>query len=47
MDMFGTFDSYNTSLSPTEADARAIRSDWGIVGQDLTKVVGKTAKDTK
>ena len=34
-DWYGQFDVYNTSPSPAEADARAIASDWGVVGQDI------------
>ena len=47
MDLFGTFDGYNTSSSPSEADAKAIQSDWGMVGQDLNKAFGKIVKNTK
>ena len=34
-DLFGVFDTYNDSPSDDLADARAIYSDWYIVGQDL------------
>ena len=34
-DLYGLYDSYNQSNSPLEADARALASDWIIVGQDL------------
>ena len=47
MDAFATFDRYNTSDTPTEADMRAIASDWGMVGQDLSTVVGKPKKTKK
>lgn len=35
LDLFGLFDSYNESPKPAEADARAIYSDWAMIGQDL------------
>ena len=34
-DLFGVFDTYNDSASDELADARAIYSDWHIVGQEL------------
>ena len=44
LDMFATFDEYNTSSSVEEADRRAIESDWSIVGQDLSEAVRKYVK---
>lgn len=35
LDMFGTFDRYNVSRTPEEADAHAIASDWQMVGYDM------------
>jgi hypothetical protein len=37
LDLGGTLSahSYNESRSPSEADARAIESDWAVVGQDM------------
>jgi hypothetical protein len=35
LDLWGHFDDYNQSDSAVEADARAIASDWFVVGQDL------------
>lgn len=35
LDLFGQFDTYNQSLTPAEADARAIAADWIIIGQDI------------
>ncbi|GAB4245398.1 MAG: hypothetical protein Kow00129_05300 [Thermoleophilia bacterium] len=29
--------SYNSSATPEEADARALGSDWSVVGQDLQR----------
>ena len=31
----GNFFHYNYSATPQEADARALRSDWQIIGQDI------------
>lgn len=35
LDLFGVYDAYNSGSSAYEADYRAIRSDWSIVGQDI------------
>jgi hypothetical protein len=35
LDLFGQFDQYNMSPTPQEADARALRSDWMIIGDHL------------
>jgi hypothetical protein len=35
LDLWGCFDEYSRSESATEADARAIASDWAVVGQDI------------
>ncbi|MDQ2925916.1 MAG: hypothetical protein M3R43_10220 [Acidobacteriota bacterium] len=37
LDMFGTFDDYNTFPSEAEADEQAIASDWFAVGEDLRR----------
>ena len=34
-DLFGVFDAYNDGPTDQLADARALHSDWHIVGQDL------------
>lgn len=34
-DIAGTFDRYNVSQTNEEADARALFSDWRMVGEDL------------
>lgn len=34
-DWWGLYDTYNQSRTGQEADAKAIFSDWRIVGQDL------------
>jgi hypothetical protein len=38
-DLWGQFDDYNRSETPLEADAKAIASDWLIVGQDLSDAI--------
>jgi hypothetical protein len=35
LDWWGTYDSYNVSRNGQEADAKAMFSDWRMVGQDL------------
>jgi hypothetical protein len=35
LDIFGIFDSYNESRDGKEADAKAMFSDWSMVGYDL------------
>lgn len=40
LDMGGTLNEYNTSLTGEEADAIAIWSDWAAVGQDMYAVIG-------
>ena len=38
-DLFGQFDEYNRSETPEEADAKAIASDWMVVGQDICEAI--------
>ncbi|MGI6252104.1 MAG: hypothetical protein ACOYJV_01575 [Aminivibrio sp.] len=35
LDIGSTLTIYNESASPEEADAKAMESDWGVVGQDI------------
>jgi hypothetical protein len=39
LDIGGTLLVYNESESGTEADARAIATDWAIVGKDIEKAI--------
>ena len=39
LDLWGQFDVYNVSATPTEADANAIAADWFVVGQDILDAV--------
>lgn len=41
LDLWGTFDDYNRSESPAEADAKAIAADWRVVGQDIYDAIEK------
>jgi hypothetical protein len=38
-DFGASFDEYNTSESGAEADAKAIASDWIVVGEDIAKSI--------
>lgn len=38
-DLWGQFDDYNRSNTPAEADAKAIASDWLVVGQDIYEAI--------
>jgi len=35
VDLGGTFDQYNESASPEEADLRALTQDWSTIGDHL------------
>lgn len=35
LDLWGTYDSYNDSLTPDIADLNAIKQDWLVTGEDL------------
>lgn len=35
LDLWGQFDDYNRSETSAEADAKAIASDWLVIGQDI------------
>lgn len=47
LDLYGLYDAYNISESGTEADIRAIASDWMIVGQDLWDAIDRTEHQTE
>lgn len=44
MDLWAGFDDYNRSETTDEADARAIASDWLMVGQDMVEVMDHEAE---
>ena len=39
LDLWATFDDYNRSDTPFEADAKAIAADWIVVGQDVLDAI--------
>ena len=39
LDMNGSYFSYNFSPDGQEADRLAIKSDWGVIGQDIKKAM--------
>jgi hypothetical protein len=41
VDLGGTLNEYNYSISPRKADYYAIRSDWNVVGDDIREAVNK------
>jgi hypothetical protein len=41
VDLGGTLNEYNYSISPRKADYYAIRSDWNVVGDDISEAVNK------
>ena len=43
LDVGGTFDAYNDSPTPEEADQLAIASDWYAVGADLYRSIRRFA----
>jgi len=46
-DLWGQSVEYNTSLTPAEADAKAIFSDWAIVGQDILDAAEQCASESE
>jgi hypothetical protein len=45
LDLGGVFDEYNEDVTPAEADARALKSDWAAVGGDIVGAMNSTSKD--
>jgi hypothetical protein len=45
LDLWGQFDDYNGSETPAEADAKAIASDWLVVGQDIVDAIDQTESE--
>lgn len=41
MDLGATLNEYNYMISPSEADACATRSDWSVVGEDISFAMEK------
>jgi hypothetical protein len=44
VDLGGTFDEYNSSATPDDADTQALWSDWAVVGQDMHLAIEKVTK---
>lgn len=44
MDVSGSFNEYNASMSPEEADFLAIYADWLAVGDDLNKCIEQVSE---
>lgn len=44
MDLYGTMMVANESISPKEADTRAIMSDWQAVGEDIAAAINNYAE---
>ena len=45
LDLFGRFDTYNDSPTGDRADARALYSDWHIVGQELADAMTRVERE--
>lgn len=45
LDILGTFDDYNQSETPEEADGKAIAADWLMVGQDICAAIEHQEKE--
>ncbi len=39
LDFGNTLTVYNTSSDPTEADVRAMRADWSLLGSDMRSAI--------
>ena len=46
-DMFGQFDEYNISETTEEADAKAIASDWIVIGQDIADAIEQNESEVQ
>lgn len=46
LDIGGTWDFYNDSPTPAEADYKALFADWYIVGRDIEKAAGAQFSET-
>ena len=46
-DMFGQFDEYNISETTEEADAKAIASDWIVIGLDIADAIEQNESEVQ
>ncbi|MEP2689171.1 hypothetical protein [Maribacter dokdonensis] len=44
LSIFGETNKFNTSKSGEEADYKALKSDWEMIGQDIRKVMSDEIK---
>ncbi len=42
--LFGNYYTFKTSKTSSEADYKALQSDWGVVGQDIEKSMTELKK---
>jgi hypothetical protein len=47
MDLWGQFDDYNLSETTKEADAKAIASDWLVVGNDIQEAIEESPLESE
>lgn len=47
LDLWGTLDDYNISVTTLEADEKAIAADWLIVGQDISDAIAESESELK
>lgn len=47
LDVAGTLNVYNESKSGQEADARALASDWAVIGKDILKAAEQLEQKEK
>jgi hypothetical protein len=45
LDLWGGLNFYNSSHTPSEADARAAWADWSVVGQELMRALDRATKE--
>lgn len=45
--VFGNQNKFNTSKSGQEADYKALKSDWGMIGKDIQNAMNSDFKLTK
>ena len=47
LDFWGTYDSYNRSRTPAQADAVALYADWRSVGEDLLQALNQATAHSR
>lgn len=47
LDIGATFDSYNVSRTETEADVKAVSSDWGVAVGDFREAATRVVHDVR